>query len=99
MDLVTDGLGGQAFAFGKMVHRVALLPKFFAPLKDVYPGVIGLEYSENVLTHLRNEKSVAEKYLAHHFLGFEQALGKNGLDIVYRPPCMENPAGGLAKKK
>ena len=38
-----------------------------------------------MLTHLKNKKRVSEKYLAYHFLGIQEFLGKGGLGGVYWP--------------
>ena len=50
-------------------------------------------------SHLRHEKTIAEKYLARHFLGIQESVGSNESESAYWPPGTENQAGGSAKVK
>ena len=52
----------------------------------------GLEDSESLLTRPRNEEAFAEKYLARHLLGIQQAPDGDDLDNVFQLPG----AGALA---
>ena len=82
-----------------MIDHMAPLRNFHTPFIDMSPGMIGLADCDSPFPYLRDERGVAENYIARHFSGAQQALGTDELDNVYWPPGMENPAGGLAGAK
>ena len=68
-----------------------------APLACMNPGVVGLEDSVSLFTHLSTRRMIAEQYLARHFLSIQQELREGELENAYWLPGTENPADGLTK--
>ena len=63
-----------------------LLKAFYGPLAGLSSGVIGFGNCEIISNKLGNEKTVASKHLARHFLGIRPSSGNEELDNAYRLP-------------
>ena len=97
--LVKSSLGGEVYAFSEMIDHMALIRDFFAPFVGLSPGMVGMEDRESLFSHLRNKKTITEKYLIRHFLSIQQALEEEDLENAYWLPGTENPADGMTKVK
>ena len=75
-----------------------LLQDWYGPSWGIDPGEVGLENCESLFTHLKT-KIIAEKYLARHFSGIQQALEGGDLENAYWLPGTEGPADGLTKMR
>ena len=80
-----------------MLSGSILLRELCAPSADSSMGRAGMEDSESLFTHPRNEKSVAAKYLGRQLLGIQLALENGALGDVFWLPGPENPADGVTK--
>ena len=82
------------YASGEMIDHMTLLREFYGPFSRIFPGLVGMEDCESLLTHLENRKMVTEKYLARHVLSIQQFLEDGELENVYWILGTENPADG-----
>ena len=94
---VENSLSGEASACAEKIGRVAFLRQSYATFADLSPGMTGFEPSERLFTRLRRETTVAETFLARHFLGTQQTLHGDKSDHVYCVLCTEKQADGTAK--
>ena len=76
-------------ASSEMMEHAAFLRKFYSPFVNLSPGIAGFEDCESLLTHLKNIRMIAEKYLVRNFLSIQLALGQEDLDNVYRRPGLD----------
>ena len=76
-----------------------LLKDFYGPFEGVNLGLAGMGDCESLRTRQKTEKVIAEKYLARHFLSFQQASGGGDSEHANCSPGTENPADGLAKAR
>ena len=95
--LVKSSLGGEAYAYSKMMDRMALLREFYDPVADLSPGVVGMGDCESLSTHLETEQMAPEKYCARHFSAIRQPLGHRGLEGAYWLPGPGGPADELTE--
>ena len=65
-----------------MLDHVTLIREFFVPFVDLALGMAGLEDCESLFTHLKNRKTIAEKFLVRHFSAIQQTLEMKELDNV-----------------
>ena len=68
-------LGGKVYAFGGIIDHAPLRRAFYAPFVDLPPGAIGLEVCANLCRHLKDKKTITEKYSVCHFLGRNSRRG------------------------
>ena len=97
--MAKSSLGGEVYAFSEMLDHMALLKEFYAPFVDASPDLLGFVDCESLFSHLKKKKTIAEKFLARHFLAIQQAVESGELANVYWLPGLENPADSLAKIK
>ena len=72
--LVRSSLGGDVYAFCEMFGRASLLRGFREPSGDLSPGMIGFDACESLLAHLRDKRTLAEKYSAVGKCGIGQRV-------------------------
>ena len=89
----------EAYAFGEMVDRVAILREFNTPFVDSGRGMLGVEDCGSLLIRLRSKESITEKYGVRRPLGKQQPLVNREMDNVFWLPGTGNLAGGSAKVK
>ena len=65
-----EQLGGKVYAFSDMSDHMSMLREYFEHLIDHIPSMVGLGDCESLFAHLKNEKLIAEKFLARHFRPF-----------------------------
>ena len=96
-----SSLGGEAYAFSEMLGHMSMLREFYGSFADWYPGMVGLEDCESLLTRLKKNILVrhlfTESFLVRHFLAIQQTIEIQELDNVYWIPGKGNPADGLTK--
>ena len=73
--------------------------EFYAPFLGLSRGTLGREDCEGLSTHLKNKKTIMEKFSVRHFLAIQQALEAQELGNVYWPSELGNPADGLTEIK
>ena len=61
-------LGGEVYAVSEMIDHRSLLREFREHFFGLAPGMVGLGGCESSITHLKNEKTLTEKFLARYFL-------------------------------
>ena len=76
-----------------------MLREFYGHFLDFYPGMVGFEDCESLLTHLKHEEVATEKFLVRRCLATKQAFKLKELGNVYWTPGFGNPAAGLTKIK
>ena len=59
--LVTGSLGGEVYALSDLVDHVSLLRDCYEPFGGLNPGKVGLEGCDNISTHLKTKKMIAER--------------------------------------
>ena len=74
-----------------------MLREFYGNFAGSKPGLIGLEDCESLFTHLKESKSITEKFLVRHLMSIQRALVEKELNNVFWIPGKENPADGLTK--
>ena len=67
----------------------------FAHLADLRPGMIGFEGGESLFSHLKNNKTIARKFLIRHFPAIQQSLAMEESDDAFWLPGVGNAADGL----
>ena len=86
----------EVYALGEMIGHMALMSEYYAPLKDVSPGMIGFEDCESPPAHIRNMGAISEKYPVRQYLGIQQDLNIDELDNGSCLPAVGNSPGGAA---
>ena len=82
-ELVESSLGSGVYASRELVDHMAPLRKLRPPVADIPSGMGGMGDCESFFGRLEKKKTVAEEYRNRHFLGFQQVLGRGGLDNAY----------------
>ena len=81
---VKSNPGGEVYAFSEMVGHTSLLREFYAHFVN----------SRTSLPHLKNKKTIPEKFPIRQFPAIRQSLEDEELDNANRLPGLENPADG-----
>ena len=63
-----------------------MLRESYVHFSDISPGMVGLEDCESLLTHLKNKKTITEKFPVRHFLAIQQVVETQELDNAYWLP-------------
>ena len=95
--LVKSSLGGEVYAFSEMLDHMSMLREFYGNIAGSKPGMIGLGDCESLLTHLKESKSITEKFLVRHFISIQQALEEQELNNVFWIPGKGHAADNLTK--
>ena len=92
-----SSLGGEVYALSDMVDHMTLMRDLFGPLGDSALEVARLKECESLFPRLNDEKMIAAKYAARHFLSSQRALGQGVLGNIYWLPGLDSPAGRLTE--
>ena len=71
--LVKSSLGGEVYAFSEMPGHLSMLRESYGHSLDFFPGTIGFEDCGSLVTHLKNTKMIADKFLVRRILAILQA--------------------------